>query len=430
MLAIDLDIVPNRDAPAEEAGTASSGETPIKLDIVPALAEMEAGDAPVPVTAPEKPASPATETRASGLFTRRNLAFGFSLALHIGAAAALLTLRGQDVQIAGGAEEEVIIWGTDLVELAAAGAPAETIEPVTEPTTSEPVPLEPLEPVQETLQPVETANVAPEETPATPPAESAPVEPLQPVEPEPSPPEPIEQTPAETQPAQPEKILAAPATPEPSVTEPVPVPAEPIEPVEEAAPKEDMAAIAPVPRPTPRPDYQPPEVERKEAPAAEAKQRTTRPEEQPERKTEKTSPQKKTAKTGGSGGRDARDAKRGSSEGSRAAAGAASRGGGRASQAGNAAVSNYPGKIVSKLRRSLRYPREAQRQRLKGEVRVAFTVLSNGSVSGIRIVSSSGSPILDKAAVETVQRATPFPKIPEGAGRSSWPFTVPLAFVR
>jgi protein TonB len=45
-------------------------------------------------------------------------------------------------------------------------------------------------------------------------------------------------------------------------------------------------------------------------------------------------------------------------------------------------------------------------------------------------VASSGSPVLDKAAVETVRRAAPFPVIPEGAGRSSWPFTVPLAFTR
>ena len=423
MLAIELDIVPNRDDPTEDAGAAGSGETPIKLDIVPTLADTDDGDAPVPITIPEEPTAHVKEANTAGFFTRRKLALGFSLALHVSAAATFLFLKGQDVQIAGGAQEEVIIWGTDLVELAAAGAPTEIIEPVTEPTISEPAAVEPVEPVQERVQPVETANIAPEEMPATPPSEAAPIEPA------PSPPEPSEETPVEAQPVQPAEILAAPATPEPNMTEPVPAPAEPIEPVEETPPKEKAVATAPVPRPTPRPNYQPPKSEPKETPE-EPKQRTARSVERSEQKAENAAPQRKAEKAGGSGGRDTRDAKRGSSEGRQAANGAASRGAGRASQAGNAAVSNYPGKVVSKLRRSRRYPREAQRQRLTGEVRVAFTVSSNGSVSGIRIVRSSGSPVLDQAAVATVQRAAPFPKIPADAGRSSWPFTVPLEFKR
>lgn len=423
MLAIDLDIVPNRSTPAEDAGGTASDlrERPVKLDIVPALAEMGDSDAPLPVTIPDAPAVPAKEAKAKGLFTRRNLAFGFSVALHVSAAAAFLFLKGQDVQIAGGAEEEVVIWGTDLVDFSAAGAPTETIEPADEAATSEPAPVESLTPLQERIEPVETANTTSEETSQTP-TDPVPLEPLEPIDPEPSS-EPSPQKPSEAQPIQPEQILVAPATQEASITTPEPVTAEPIEPVEEIVPEDDAVAMAPVPRPTPRPDYRPPKPQRK---VAEPKQRAARAAERPEPKAEKPAPQR----AGGSGGRDDRDAKRGSSEGSRTADGAASRGAGRASQAGNAAVSNYPGKVVAKLRRSLRYPREAQRQRLRGEVRVAFIVSSNGGVSGIRVVRSSGSPILDQAAVETVQRAAPFPKIPADAGRSSWPFTVPLEFRR
>ena len=58
------------------------------------------------------------------------------------------------------------------------------------------------------------------------------------------------------------------------------------------------------------------------------------------------------------------------------------------------------------------------------------TAPAGGGVGGVRIVRSSGSPVLDKAALETVRRAAPFPAIPESAGRSNWPFTVPLAFAR
>jgi protein TonB len=57
-------------------------------------------------------------------------------------------------------------------------------------------------------------------------------------------------------------------------------------------------------------------------------------------------------------------------------------------------------------------------------------VAANGSVSGVRIVGSSGNPILDDAAIKTVNRAAPFPEIPADAGKSSWTFTLPLGIVR
>lgn len=143
---------------------------------------------------------------------------------------------------------------------------------------------------------------------------------------------------------------------------------------------------------------------------------------------EKPAPAAKSKAKAGSGGKNAGDSRKGAADGQEAGTTAASGKNGQMATAGNASVSNYPGKVVSKLRRALRYPSEARAQRLRGEVQVAFTVSSNGSVGGIRVVRSSGSPILDKAAIETVRRAAPFPAIPDG--RKSWPFTVPLAFVR
>jgi len=136
------------------------------------------------------------------------------------------------------------------------------------------------------------------------------------------------------------------------------------------------------------------------------------------------------AKKAGNGGSNQADARRGQADGREAGQAASKSKGGSTSATGNAAVSNYPGKVASKLRKALRYPAAAKRQRLRGQVRVSFVVSASGSVSSIRVVSSSGSPVLDKAALETVHRAAPFPAIPRGAGRSSWPFTVPLAFSR
>lgn len=100
-----------------------------------------------------------------------------------------------------------------------------------------------------------------------------------------------------------------------------------------------------------------------------------------------------------------------------------------AAAAGNsAAIDKYPGQILAQLRRALRYPAAAGR--VAGEVLVDFTVSANGTASAIRIARSSGHPALDQAALDTVRRAAPFPAIPPGANRASWPFTVPLVFKR
>jgi protein TonB len=187
----------------------------------------------------------------------------------------------------------------------------------------------------------------------------------------------------------------------------------------EALPEEEMPQLAEqAPLPTARPDSveKPVEKAEKPKPAPERKK--------PVRTAARASSQ-------GSGGRDNADTKRGATEGRSDGRSTSSNGSSRqASAAGNAAVSNYPGKVVAKLRRALRYPSEARSRRLNGTAQVQFVVGSSGAVGSVRLAGSSGSPILDKAALATVQRAAPFPPIPEEAGRSSWTFTVPLAFVR
>jgi protein TonB len=130
----------------------------------------------------------------------------------------------------------------------------------------------------------------------------------------------------------------------------------------------------------------------------------------------------------GSRGRSDADARRGHDDGDKSGKVASAGKRGLFSPDGNAAVSNYPGKIVARLRRALRYPPEARR--FAGTAQVSFIVAADGSASGIRLVRSAGSPALDAAALDAVRRASPFPPIPESAARRSWPFSVPLAFAR
>lgn len=203
------------------------------------------------------------------------------------------------------------------------------------------------------------------------------------------------------------------------------------EPLEPAAPEKTVRA-EPEPKTAAKAEQKPAQkkAEAAEKPVekkADRKRQEAKPKaEKGKKAAEKPSPSKRAS--AGNHGQNKADTRRGQANG--AAGSQASSRGGKASAAGNAAVSNYPGKVAAKLRRSLRYPAEAKRKRLRGTVQVAFVVSASGGVGSVRVVSSSGSPILDKAALETVRRAAPFPRIPAAAGRSSWPFSVPLAFSR
>jgi protein TonB len=325
---------------------------------------------------------------------RSKLALLASVALHLAIAAALLTWIHEDgARIAGGTPNEIAGVGNASTDQVAAGEAVNVTI-----TTIPVVKARPVEPSRETAKAAQSVA-------------------------EPAPAERVHETP---------EILAAPTLSEnaeaaPAARMPVETASEPaMKPAEAAAaeapaeilPAEDaprLAESAPVPTPRPKETAKP----------------AGKPEKQATKSTKK--PARTTARRSapGSGGGDSADAKRGVSEGRRDGRSASSDDNARqASAAGNAAVSNYPGKVVSKLRHALRYPPEARGRRLNGVAQVQFVVGSSGDVGSVRLAGSSGSPILDEAALATVRRAAPFPPIPEGAGRSSWTFTVPLAFVR
>ena len=102
----------------------------------------------------------------------------------------------------------------------------------------------------------------------------------------------------------------------------------------------------------------------------------------------------------------------------------ASRGGSNNREIGNAAVSNYKGLVQRKLERAKKRVRVSG----KGKVTVRFTIAANGSVSGARVVSSSGKAAIDKGALDVIRKASPFPDIPPEAKRKSWSMTVPMTF--
>lgn len=60
------------------------------------------------------------------------------------------------------------------------------------------------------------------------------------------------------------------------------------------------------------------------------------------------------------------------------------------------------------------YPPAARRDGQEGRALVRFSLDREGQLVALRVSESSGNPLLDEAALETVRRAAPFPPPPDG----------------
>ncbi|MCZ8547666.1 TonB family protein [Mesorhizobium qingshengii] len=117
--------------------------------------------------------------------------------------------------------------------------------------------------------------------------------------------------------------------------------------------------------------------------------------------------------------------KRGTADGHEIKAAIASKGR-KQTDAGNAAASRYSGEVASKLARANRRVSKAAQTKARNNAMVAFVVLANGNISDLQLAKSSGSPELDKFALELVRQQAPFPPIPSATGLSSWRFKAPI----
>lgn len=89
-----------------------------------------------------------------------------------------------------------------------------------------------------------------------------------------------------------------------------------------------------------------------------------------------------------------------------------------------AAAQSWKSEIVMRISSVKQYPEAARPA--SGTAVVAFSVNRSGQILGARLARSSGSSLLDQAAVETVRRANPVPAPPPGVPGGS--FTIPLHF--
>ncbi|MFN4160347.1 MAG: TonB family protein, partial [Gemmobacter sp.] len=279
-------------------------------------------------------------------------------------AAGMLALSRPDaVQMQGGATGEAALLGDAFADLAAGAVP-----------------------VVASPQPSATADmqqaVAVPETPPVTPAATPPLSPTGAVDTA-APPRMV----APSQPALPQAAvtpdLSAPQSPyptEPATTEGV---------------ASVVAAVTPpvAPTATVRPEARP------SLPAA-AQTLSARPDAPPA-----TRPPAAAARPAGNAGVNAR---KGSAAGSDTAS-AIGAAGARvaAGPPGNAAADNFPGQVLRQIH-AARKPRAPAR----GTVVVAFSIAPSGALAGASVERSSGSPALDRVALDHIRRAAPFPAPP------------------
>ncbi len=302
------------------------------------------------------------------------LALLASIGFHLGAAA---IVDKQEMRVAGGETAQPAALGSSFENLVAAGDRLSPVDQQTEAT-----PVEPPLPL-----PTVTPSVTEQVTQVP---ENSPVDPA-----------------------------AAPDALAPAIAAIAPLPPQDII---EARPDEP---ILPMPRARPLRQI---EVDRAEAEqrrqAEKAAERERRRAERERRRAEERQRARRQRQARGSDrGRSNRNARAGRAdgraEGRRANARQGSR---RARQAGNAAASNYPGRVYAKIRRTRQRPVGE-----RGTVRVRFSVSASGGLASISIASSSGSGAINRAALDHIRRAAPFPAPPPGARRR---FVIPVKFRR
>jgi protein TonB len=314
-----------------------------------------------------------------------------SLLFHVALFATLVTTMSvvpEDPEEEAGGAISVVMLGDSDVGQTAAGEKNEHLE-------QEKIVAEAVQ--SEVTQPVETAEteVQPTETPpfAADPVEAAATEPVQ-------------QVLAETIPSAEPELLTSQVPAETTVAQPM---------TAQVQPAETLPA-----------EVAPSRVQRMERPVEPAV-----PPVQPvikivERRPDvvKRQPLKSVKAKSGSEGRGVEDKRKGLSDGREdGQSNANSQSAASSAGTGSAAVANYPGKIGSRIRRSLHVPEEYKRMTALLNVRIRMTIGAGGEIAALSVARSSGIPELDSSVIDGVRRAAPFPPLPPEWGKPSWSFT-------
>lgn len=89
---------------------------------------------------------------------------------------------------------------------------------------------------------------------------------------------------------------------------------------------------------------------------------------------------------------------------------------------------SYGSALLRWLERYREYPRTARLRRIEGVVVLRLTIERDGRLAEVTVAETSGSPILDEAALEMARRAAPLPPLPQSEAVERVVMLVPIAF--
>ena len=92
------------------------------------------------------------------------------------------------------------------------------------------------------------------------------------------------------------------------------------------------------------------------------------------------------------------------------------------------ALKGYSRGVQRKIAARKKYPRKAKREGKEGQVTVQFTVMKSGKIKDLLLVAGTSYAELNKAAMDAVKRAAPFPGLPEELGRDFLELVLPFNF--
>ena len=85
--------------------------------------------------------------------------------------------------------------------------------------------------------------------------------------------------------------------------------------------------------------------------------------------------------------------------------------------------------VREKIERNKYYPRSAKKLRQTGKVELKFTILKDGSIKGIEVVSACRYGRLNRAAVKTLERIGKFAPLPDAFDTGEVTVKVPIVYM-
>jgi len=94
----------------------------------------------------------------------------------------------------------------------------------------------------------------------------------------------------------------------------------------------------------------------------------------------------------------------------------------------NMSRKEYLKNLQKEILEQKRYPQFARDKNMEGEAKISFTINDDGSLYSVNVVDSSGYNVLDRASLEMVKAASPFPPLPDHMSRDRFRLVLPVGY--